>query len=452
MRDLKNLKTFKGNKDGSDWDLKPVDKNNLSAGDIKKLSPDQVNIIIKIRPENRTDPKTGKRLFVKRVKLCRVSDLPDYKKTESIEGDNQREYISKAIASFKKIKAIANPGIKTEYGTTVGNLMDKYLDECGRRGEKNLRDKKSQLQVIRNIKTMENNLIGDIQLLKIMPDDLWSVRNYMLQKELTGKTVNNYLSTLRGCFEYAKNNFSGFAVYAQKNCGMPNPAKLLSKEKVVRSVHRELSDEERDNLMKCLAIRTSNKKDVNKWHKNRSKVLFDFVTFGIWIGCRKGEAQALHWNNIDLQKNEITFTHTMRNGVLISSEWVDGELIQKFENNVRTKGLKNGMPERTIPFGKLPDIREMLLRRWAERKDEWVFGKEDCRTSWENLLEFAGIENFKFHSLRHTVGSYLFQEGLTLDDIAFWLGHDSTVSTSIYARKDKKTGEKCNDALVARMG
>ena len=110
MRDLKNLKTFKGNKDGSDWDLKPVDKNNLSAGDIKKLSPDQVNIIIKIRPENRTDPKTGKRLFVKRVKLCRVSALPDYKKTESIEGDNQREYISKAIASYKKIKAIAKVG------------------------------------------------------------------------------------------------------------------------------------------------------------------------------------------------------------------------------------------------------------------------------------------------------------------------------------------------------
>ena len=145
MKDLKNLKTFKGNKDGSDWDFRPVDETR-PVSDIPKMKPDEVNIMIKLRPANRTDPKTGKRLFLKKKKLCRVSELPDYKKTESVEGDNQREYIAKAIASFKKIKAIANPEIKTEYGTTVGNLMDKYLDECGRRGEKNLRDKKAQLK------------------------------------------------------------------------------------------------------------------------------------------------------------------------------------------------------------------------------------------------------------------------------------------------------------------
>ena len=198
--------------------------------------------------------------------------------------------------------------------------------------------------------------------------------------------------------------------------------------------------------MEQLKIRTSEDPKVNKWYRKRSRSLRAFVLFGIWIGCRRGELKALWWDNIDFKKEEITFTHTIRNNV-----W--NKELGKYENNVRTAGLKNGDISRTISFRKFPVVRDLLLQLWDGHDDEWVFGKKDPRTAWERLLECADIKNFRFHDLRHTVGSYLFQtEGMTLADIAFWLGQDSEQPTRIYAKKDIKVSDKIGDALTAKMG
>ena len=71
MKDIKNLKSFKGNKDGSDWDLRPVDETR-PVSEITKMKPDEVNVMMKIRPAHKVDPKTGKRLFLKKKKIFKV--------------------------------------------------------------------------------------------------------------------------------------------------------------------------------------------------------------------------------------------------------------------------------------------------------------------------------------------------------------------------------------------
>ena len=45
------------------------------------------------------------------------------------------------------------------------------------------------------------------------------------------------------------------------------------------------------------------------------------------------------------------------------------------------------------------------------------------RTPWGKALKEAGIENFKFHDLRHTAASYLAMNGASLAEIAAVLGH-----------------------------
>ena len=419
MKNLKNLKNFKGNKDGADWTLKPVDEKNKSVSDIPKLKPEEVNIILKIRPEFKVDPKTGKSLFVKRIKLCRVSELPDYKKTNSIEGDNQREFIADAIASFKVKLSVSSPEIKTGYEITVSDILNGYIIDRVQY-EKDCQNKCTHLEFWRQH-------IGDIILMEIEPSDIVNAKAILT---VSPKTINNYLTSLRGAFDYAKQTQKGFKF---------NPVNDVKREKVIRKDHRFLTDEERKRLFHHLETRKT------------SAILKDFVIFGIYIGCRKREALALFWNNIDFEDEIITFTHTIRKSLCTGTKMKNGKLVQIYKHNVRVEGLKNGLSKRKLSFKGMPRIRKLLLERWSERSCEYIF-KQDCAKAWKSLLKVAGIENFRFHDLRHTCASDLYQSGKSLDEIAKYLGHTSIQSTQIYAELDTKATEECGEALTKKYG
>ena len=426
MRDLKNLKTFKENDDGAQWKFFPKSKDH-SVKDIRKLKPEQVNIVMVIAPEYKKCPKTGKKINPKRITLCRVFDLPD------LNGDNQLDFIVDKIMKIKKELSVGQD-VKTGYEITVDDVIDEYLKHCKNRGERNVGGKECHFRFWSNAKNKTGIPLGKILLHNISASDIRTAKSGLTQ---SGKTKNEYRGSLLQCFKWATKHYDDFE---------DNPVLLVSTDDVKKSIHRELSDEERDRLLKQLEIRTSEDPTVNKWYQKRSKTLRAVVLFGIWIGCRRGELRALWWNNIDWKKETITFTHAVRNNV-----WNDA--LGKYENNVRTAGLKNGDPERTISFRSLPVIRDLLLQLWDGHESDWLFGETDFRTSWERLLECADIKNFRFHDLRHTVGSYLFQtEGMTLADIAHWLGHDSEQSSKIYAKKNTEVDDKVGEALTSRMG
>ena len=427
MRDLKNLKTFKENDDGALYKFYPKSKEH-SVKDIRRLKPEQVNIVMVIAPEHKKCPKTGRKINPKRITLCRVSNLPELK------ADNQREFIVDRIMETRKELAIVQD-VTTGYEITVGDVIDEYVKHCKKRGERNIRGKETHLRFWSSALNKTGIPLDKILLHSISAKDIRTAKTGLTTQG--GKTINEYRTSLKNCFKYATQHYDDFE---------DNPVLLVAREDVKKPTHRELTDEERERLMEQLKIRTSEDPKVNKWYRKRSRSLRAFVLFGIWIGCRRGELKALWWDNIDFKKEGITFTHTIRNNV-----W--NEELGKYENNVRTAGLKNGDISRTISFGKIPVVRDLLLQLWDGHDEDWVFGKEDPRTSWERLLECAKIKNFRFHDLRHTVGSYLYQtEGMTLADIAFWLGQDSEQTTRIYAKKDIRVSDKIGDALTARMG
>jgi len=53
--------------------------------------------------------------------------------------------------------------------------------------------------------------------------------------------------------------------------------------------------------------------------------------------------------------------------------------------------------------------------------------------AWEKSLATAGIQDFRFHDLRHTTASQLAMRGASLQAIAAILGHSSTRMAERYS-------------------
>jgi integrase len=132
--------------------------------------------------------------------------------------------------------------------------------------------------------------------------------------------------------------------------------------------------------------------------------LFQIVIVALNTGMRLGEILGLKWENIRLDQGKIEIKHT-----------------------------KNG-EDRSIPINS--SLRTML--KSMPHENEFLFvnreGKRigSIKTAWWNALKKAGIDNFRFHDLRHTVATRLAQANVPESVIAMILGHKRASITSRY--------------------
>jgi integrase len=115
-------------------------------------------------------------------------------------------------------------------------------------------------------------------------------------------------------------------------------------------------------------------------------------------GCRKGEAEGLEWSRVDLRRRWATFPKT-----------------------------KNG-EARGVP---ITDPVCALLA--ARTRDSTAVFPIDITKAWHTAIDRAGIENFRFHDLRHSCASALVQNGANLAEVATLLGHKGLQMTLRYS-------------------
>lgn len=65
-------------------------------------------------------------------------------------------------------------------------------------------------------------------------------------------------------------------------------------------------------------------------------------------------------------------------------------------------------------------------------------GRQRVEGSFEDLLERAKIDNFRFHDLRHTFASWYMMNGGDLYELAKILGHSNIKMTERYAKLARK--------------
>ena len=135
--------------------------------------------------------------------------------------------------------------------------------------------------------------------------------------------------------------------------------------------------------------------------------LRDIVEFAINTGMRQGEIFNLKWEDVDYNTGLIHLLKT-----------------------------KSGN-KREVPMNE--NVKNVLARVKRPQDAVYVFSSyhnkpfDNVKRSFKTALEKAGIENFRFHDLRHTFASQLVMAGVDLLTVKELLGHKTIEMTLRYS-------------------
>jgi integrase len=173
-----------------------------------------------------------------------------------------------------------------------------------------------------------------------------------------------------------------------------NPFIKIPMEKVNNGRLRYLTYEEYENLINA----------CDSWLK-------PIVITAVNTGMRKGNVMGLTWQQIDLARGMILLEHTKngeRQGIPMN------ENVKEVFQELSQVRYIHGSFVFTYPDGS--QVKETAIQRHFKRA---------CKK--------AGIEDFRFHDLRHTFASWLVQSGVDLYSVQRLLGHKEFKMTQRYA-------------------
>lgn len=142
-------------------------------------------------------------------------------------------------------------------------------------------------------------------------------------------------------------------------------------------------------------------------------------------GCRKGEALALSWEDVNFKDKTITINKNVTRKTLDKSTYA-----------VTTP--KNKSSNRTVD---IPDNLCIILaeyRKWQKDKvanTKYVFGGEhplpdrSINRYFLNAIKQAGVPKIRLHDLRHSCASLLISEGVSIVAVSKRLGHKNIEQT-----------------------
>lgn len=127
------------------------------------------------------------------------------------------------------------------------------------------------------------------------------------------------------------------------------------------------------------------------------------VAWSLATGCRLNETETLTWARVNF-------------------ETLQAEVI--------TKGRGEKVTTRFVTLG--PDALAVLAL--CDRNRGMVFDKTNRRKLWEAAVKAAGLEDFRFHDLRHTFAVWVGNAGADIAVVQQLLGH-SKIETTLRYRK-----------------
>lgn len=291
--------------------------------------------------------------------------------------------------------------IKREYKTTLKELIEKYIENFKYQPAFETWKK----FCLRNFKDYfgEDTLLANIRYA-----DVETYRNRLMQKPTrSGKirsvaAINREMGVLRHLFRKAVE----WEMIEKSPFDMGKSLQLKENNNRVRYL---TEDEIKRLLEEC----------------KHQKHLYWIVVCALNTGMRRGEILNLKWENI-------------RNGFI-------------YLEKTKTK------ERREIPINDELDRVFKEIRKEQGLSSEYVFTyqrKHILRIdrSFKGALRRAGIENFRFHDLRHTFASHLVMKGATIKEVQELLGHKTISMTMRYAHLSPEHKKRAVNLLNGLTG
>lgn len=255
-----------------------------------------------------------------------------------------------------------------------------------------LKNSAANLKSYNDIKSNTKRLLPHIKgldLRKIKQSKLYEIGNAMRDKgerkqTLTGATINRTLNVLSAAISYwNKTQDDDLPVLNVKFKESPGRTRYLT----TAEVNRLLRAATEAGNMDC----------------------HDAILLSVYTGARQMEILSLLWANVDLANGEIKLIET-----------------------------KNNTP-RSVPLHTA--ALAVLKNRKQHATSKYVFPSKvdneqhikSMKRSFAHALKDAGIDDFRWHDMRHTAASYLAKAGVSPLMIAAILGHKSLSMVKRYA-------------------
>jgi integrase len=239
-------------------------------------------------------------------------------------------------------------------------------------------------------------------------------------KPISDRTLNKYLSMLRRFAHWAIANDYWDVDHFRK-------CETVRTEKN-RASREAFSDEERDRILSSLRF--------NRYYRH----YYGFVSALFFLGFRPSELIGLQWKHVDLEGCNIVIAESLSRGP-------DG----KSASYARQRKTTKTRDVRTLPLG--PDQVQILLRQRQQfpgaKSNDLVFPSPTgraiddnnfCGRVWRAILNAAQIEPHRPpYTARHTFATWAKRNGMTDEQLAYWMGHKTTrMVTEHYGHLDKQ--------------
>jgi|ETNmetMinimDraft_23_1059889.scaffolds.fasta_scaffold54351_2 integrase len=284
---------------------------------------------------------------------------------------------------------------------TLSEMIERYMrDVLPSKSDSMQRDQTTQLN-------WWKERIGDRLLSDITPALIAEHRDLLLKeigpkkKKRSPSSVINYMAALSHVFTIAIREWEWLE---------DSPIRNVRKPKRPRGRVRFLDKEEREQFLEvCKASHNS--------------ALYPVVVLALSTGARRMEIMNLTWGDIDFIRKRA--------------------IIHETKNDER-RAIRLGEPVFKV-IGEIQKVRRIDTNLLFP--DETGRKPIDLRRAWDKAIKEVGIEDFRFHDLRHSAASYLAMEGASLAEISAALGHKTLQMVKRYSHlSEEHTGD-----VVARM-
>jgi integrase len=312
---------------------------------------------------------------------------------------SRREVHEKLLAAQQDAKA--GTPVPVEAPKTVADYLRRWLDDIMKSSVRPKTWEHYDLCVRRMLP-----YIGTIKLTALGPAEIRATWAHLQSKRLSNRTIRHCHSVLHNALELAVH-----WCYLSRN-----PVDAVTAPRAARKEMQTISAHDVQKLFQTTA--------GDRWH-------------ALWVvlattGLRLGEATALRWSDLDLQRGTITIQRSLQRQSRAGLVFVE----PKSESSRRTVQL----PEGAVAV--LREHRKLVLQQRLAAGTTWqdldlVFpaltgGPVDparVNTALHTALHKAGLPRLRVHDLRHTTATLLLESGLHPKIVQDLLGHSSITLT-----------------------